>query len=502
MGIMNLKLIFGSINKRKDESLSVRDRDVIRRNFILIIALIISTVMGLGTVSTDITSMNNISSVISIITVILMLRYHLKGKYIHTNAYIGMIGILLSYGFRIINEPSILAITMVYYLIIFSLISMKQSVTYITLVTGLGFTLYLSMANIQGMDTFETRIPIIGSYVIVCIIVILLLRVSEALKKNTEESRTQSEYLLNDQQIQKEQLLENVVVITRNMMDITQSMDDNTSSFQEMNVAFQEIATGAVTQVDTTLSINDSVQKMGEMIQEMTISTETLINKTTETNQLSVMGKEKVETLSGTIVEFKEEIDAMASDIQELTVRVNETSQFSQTIREIANQTNLLSLNASIEAARAGEYGRGFSVVAMEIRKLSELTSNSAEQITTQLQGFSEQTNGTLQRMNLVAKRMQMSSELTHETADAFESIKGSIGTLLQVSEEYGGMMQKVTQFSSSVGDSTNHLASVNEQTSATLEELSATLQSLLNNNQVSLDNTKDAEKNLRLLVE
>jgi len=215
-----------------------------------------------------------------------------------------------------------------------------------------------------------------------------------------------------------------------------------------------------------------------------------------------MMGKEKVETLSGTIVEFKDEIDTMASDIQELTVRVNETSQFSQTIREIANQTNLLSLNASIEAARAGEYGRGFSVVAMEIRKLSELTSNSAEQITTQLQGFSEQTNGTLQRMNLVAKRMQMSSELTQETADAFESIKSSIGTLLQVSEEYGGMMQKVTQFSSSVGDSTNHLASVNEQTSATLEELSATLQSLLNNNQVSLNNTKNAENNLRLLVE
>ncbi|OAB47821.1 methyl-accepting chemotaxis protein [Paenibacillus antarcticus] len=498
-----MKLSFlGSINRHKDESLSVRDRDVIRRNILLIIAVLISTLMGLATVSTDITSIKNICSIVNVVTVILLVSFHIKGKYIHLNAYIGMAGMLLSCGLQIIFEPSLTSITTVYYLVILSLITMRQSVTYITLVAGLGFTWYLSQVGIDGLERSNLRISIIGSYVISSIIVILLLRVSEALKNNIEESRTQSEYLLNDQKVQKEQLVGNVVVVSQNMKDITQSMEDNTSSFQEMNVAFQEIATGAVTQVDTTLSINDSVQKMGVMIHEMTTSTETLIDKTNETNHLSMMGKEKVETLSGTILEFKEEIDAMASDIQELTVRVNETSQFSQTIREIANQTNLLSLNASIEAARAGEYGRGFSVVAMEIRKLSELTSNSAEQITTQLQGFSEQTNGTLQRMNLVAKRMQMSSELTQETADAFESIKDSIGILLQVSEEYGGMMQKVTQFSSSVGDSTNHLASVNEQTSATLEELSATLQSLLNNNQVSLDNTKSAEENLRLLVE
>lgn len=499
---MKLRLFFEGFTKNQDESVSLQDRDVIKRNAILIIAILISTVLGLSAISSDIASIPNLCVILNVCTVTLMLIFHVKGKHIHITPYIGSVGMVLSCGLQIIYLPTLSSITTVYYLIVLSLITMKELVTYITLVSGLGLTCYLVLGGIEAIDTFEIRSGIIGSYVISCVVVLLLLRVSLALKINTEKSRQHSEQLLNEQRLQKEQLLENVVAVTRNMMDITQSMEDNTSSFQQMNVAFQEISSGAVTQVDTTLSINDSIQKMTAMIQEMTYSTETLLNKTNETNQLSVKGKEKVETLSETIVEFKQEIDAMSSEIEDLTVRVTETSQFSQTIREIANQTNLLSLNASIEAARAGEYGRGFAVVAMEIRKLSELTSSSAEQITAQLQGFSEQTNGTLQRMNLVAERMQVSSEMTHETANSFEAIKKSIGTLLQVSEEYGSMMQEVTYFSGTVGDSTNHLASVNEQTSATLQELSATLQSLLNNNQVSLDNTKEAEKNLRTIVE
>ncbi|MHA0856311.1 methyl-accepting chemotaxis protein, partial [Paenibacillus sp. CMAA1364] len=483
--------------------LDAPDRDVIGRNIILIIAIAISTVLGLAKWSTsDVVSIGNLCILINIMSVTLMTMLHFKGKYIHQISYVGIIGMLLTVSIDIINNPTMTGITTVYYLVVLSLITMKVLLTHLTLLVGLGLTCYLALGNVEQIQTGDVSAGIIGSYVIVYIVVMLLLRVSKSLMLNIETARKQSEELLDEQRVQKEQILENIAVITRHMVNITQSMEDNTSSFQQMNVAFHEITSGAVAQVDTTLSINDSVQKMGGMIQEMTNSTETLLTQTNETNYLSEEGKEKVETLSTEIIEFKDEIDAMAADIQELTLRVNETSQFSQTIREIANQTNLLSLNASIEAARAGEYGRGFAVVAMEIRKLSELTSGSAEKITSQLDGFAEQTNETLQRMNSVAQRMEVSSNLTRDTAVSFESIKSSIGGLLQVSEEYRNMMQEVTHFSATVGDSTNHLAAVNEETSATLQELAATLQSLLESNRLSMDSMKEAEDNLKRIAE
>jgi methyl-accepting chemotaxis protein len=318
------------------------------------------------------------------------------------------------------------------------------------------------------------------------------------MSKSVNEAREKTEELLQLQQELRDSTLQQVAAVTDHLNLISQTGEEDSVSFEEMSSAFQEIAGGASNQVDSTLSINESIQDMNELIHQMSSSIHTLLEKTTEASVLSDQGKGSMNQLSDTISVFRTDIEAVSTETTQLIDRLSETSQFSDTIKDIANQTNLLSLNASIEAARAGEHGKGFAVVATEIRKLADLTAKSAVRISEQLHEFTEQSNQTRFRMNQVAIRMQQSNEFTEQTKQAFDSITESVALLKELSEGYNGLMNQITNSSGTISDSTNNLASISQQASATLEELSATLQSLLQNNKKSLERVKEAEVNLR----
>jgi methyl-accepting chemotaxis protein len=106
--------------------------------------------------------------------------------------------------------------------------------------------------------------------------------------------------------------------------------------------------------------------------------------------------------------------------IQSLGERSKQISSVVGVIREIAEQTNLLALNAAIEAARAGEQGRGFAVVADEVRKLAERTAMSTQEISTTVSAILQETSGAVQRMQTVSANMSDSVGLAREAGDSF----------------------------------------------------------------------------------
>jgi methyl-accepting chemotaxis protein len=488
--------------KQMDQHLSVHAADLVRRNSVALITTTIITLLSLLSIATLGAGLD--LHLIGILTVqfifwgilffLHMTRYCITYlRYIVTACY------GLTTTINIVMGPDISNIVLLYFMIFVILIYMDTKLTIFAQLYGFGLLLYMIIGQKDLMNLSDEAKPtFIIFYIIISVVVFSILRVSSQLFRQIEKAFTETQALLKQQKEQQEKLVHSVGIVTNKLIEITDSNDSSYRSFQEMNAAFQEIAKGSNNQVEATLGINDTIQSVTQLVDQMAQSMTTLQDETNSAKNLSLTGHERVQMLTGTITDFNQEINSMAAEFTRLIDQLEQTNQFSQTIKEIANQTNLLALNASIEAARAGEHGRGFAVVATEIRKLADLTSHSAEQISEQLTVFSEQSTQTRVRMNQVAERMSVSSAMTNETGAAFESINKAVIKLNQLSISYNQLMHQIQSSVDSIHDSTGQLASISQQTSASLEQLTASLESMLQGNSLNLSNLKEAEAALK----
>ncbi len=258
-------------------------------------------------------------------------------------------------------------------------------------------------------------------------------------------------------------------------------MEDTSGTISRVERAIGEVAMGASNQAEETQNATDHVIHMGDMVEDTAKETEEM-NRSAK--DMHVLGQEAFETLHE-LHRINEEAKESINVIYEQT---NTTNQSAQKIKEatglitsIAEETNLLSLNASIEAARAGEQGRGFAVVASQIQKLAEQSNQSAQQIENIISDLIADSDKSVQTMDIVKGIMDRQSENMVRTDTRFAEVLKGIEASIEAISRITAKTEDMDGSRISVVDTVQNLTAIAEENAASTQETSASITEIAN---------------------
>jgi methyl-accepting chemotaxis protein len=215
---------------------------------------------------------------------------------------------------------------------------------------------------------------------------------------------------------------------------------------------------GTELQRDQTNQVATAMQQMASTVQQISENSNKAAAASEKAAATARQGGQVVEETLSRMRAIAQSVGETAKKVQELGKQSDQIGKIIGVIDDIADQTNLLALNAAIEAARAGEQGRGFAVVADEVRKLAERTSSATKEITGMIRSIQTETKSTVTAMQAGTKEVEQGVELTTQA---------------------GCSLHDIIQMSDQVGEMVTHIATAATQQSATTEEINGNIEQI-----------------------
>lgn len=255
----------------------------------------------------------------------------------------------------------------------------------------------------------------------------------------------------------------------------------------QMNQISQQVSGTAVEQEQQASLIAAAVHEMSAAIQQVANSALATSEQANDADQKTQQGYQKVIQNVSSIEQLSTMVDGASRVIEQLNGESEKITQVLAVIQTIAGQTNLLALNAAIEAARAGEAGRGFAVVADEVRTLATNTQKATESIRTMIDNLQGSASEAVQAMSRSGQYASISVANAQEAGQVLEDIKSAVGTIVDMNVQISAATEEqtvvaedinknISEFSVSIGEMTRS-ATYSADTSASLAQLAARLQ-------------------------
>ena len=311
---------------------------------------------------------------------------------------------------------------------------------------------HMDLRNDTALDSYAKEKGEVGS------IARSVLHMKNALSGTVRNIRTQSEQLFEASAL------------------LNQNAEKTSGNVDSIEVAVGEIATGATSQANETQRATEDIVAMGTMIEDTSTHVETLNSTAAVMSDSSKIAKRALQEL--------DEINKKAIDsIGIIYQQTNTTNESAMKIKDattliaaIADETNLLSLNASIEAARAGEAGKGFAVVASQIQKLAEQSNESTKRIDEIIRTLLADSETAVQTMEEVREIMNQQREKVSKTEEIFDQVTNGIEESISGMGAVASETSQLNAARNSIVDTVQSLTAIAQENAASTEETSASM--------------------------
>ncbi len=244
---------------------------------------------------------------------------------------------------------------------------------------------------------------------------------------------------------------------------------ESTRSMESISVQTQH---DIAQQYQATEIMSDSVTQMNHSTEEMSEIAKLTAESSQQTQQNASQGRNTVEQNLNSVREFSKLMQDAAKVVNQLELDSQNIGGVLDVIRGIAEQTNLLALNAAIEAARAGEQGRGFAVVADEVRTLASRTQESTEEINSMIEQLQQGAKNAVNTIELGNKNIELSHQKAIETNDMIDTVTNAISTIQQQNSQLAQAAQSQAGVTQDMASNIDNIRDVSQQTNTRTEEL------------------------------